>query len=183
MTAAVPRDGQQRKERTDMRKITLWLTATVAVLVLLLSYRTSTSGPRLGTVAVAPGAPAGVVAGGGTTTSRTMTVNGTAAQTQWGPVQVQIKIVAGRIADVVVLRHPTGSGDGPGGQLIRAAATAGAGPRRTERAHQRRQRSHGDNRRLQAISSGGDQRSTLPGNADRRRPTRTPRAAEPRRRP
>ena len=93
-----------------MRKITLWLTVTVAVLVLLFSYRTSTGGSRLGTVAVAPGAPAGVVAGGGTTTSRTMTVNGTAAQTQWGPVQVQIKIVAGRIADVVVLRHPTGSG-------------------------------------------------------------------------
>jgi uncharacterized protein with FMN-binding domain len=94
-----------------MRKITLWLTATVAVLVLIFSYRTSTSGPRLGTVAVAPGAPAGVVAGGGaTTTSGTMTVNGTSAQTAWGPVQVQVKIAAGRIADVIVLRHPTGSG-------------------------------------------------------------------------
>lgn len=92
-----------------MRKITLWLAATVAVIVLLLSYRTSTSGPRIGSVAVAPGAAGGVVAGGTAAPTGTMTVNGAAAQTQWGPVQVQIKIVAGRIVDVVVLRQPTGS--------------------------------------------------------------------------
>lgn len=89
-----------------MRKITLWLTATVAILVLLFSYRTSTGRPHLGAVA---SAPAGIVAGGSTTTSRTMTVNGSTAQTSWGPVQVQIRIARSRIVDVVVLRTPTGS--------------------------------------------------------------------------
>jgi uncharacterized protein with FMN-binding domain len=90
-----------------MRRITMWLVATVAALVLLFSYRTSTGG----TVATAPAAPVGVVGGtpGGVTSGRTMTVNGTAAQTRWGPVQVQIKIASGRIADVAVLQQPTGS--------------------------------------------------------------------------
>jgi uncharacterized protein with FMN-binding domain len=37
-----------------------------------------------------------------------VTVNGTAVQTRWGPVQVQVKIASGKIGDVVVLMQPTG---------------------------------------------------------------------------
>lgn len=90
-----------------MRRITMWFAVTVAVVVLLFSYRTSTGGPRAGTVLAGPAAPAGVV--GSLTPGRPLTVNGTIAQTRWGPVQVQIKVAAGRLTDVVVLQQPTGS--------------------------------------------------------------------------
>jgi len=36
-------------------------------------------------------------------------VNGSVAQTRWGPVQVQITIAGGRIANVVVLQQPNGN--------------------------------------------------------------------------
>ncbi|MBB5867635.1 uncharacterized protein with FMN-binding domain [Allocatelliglobosispora scoriae] len=98
---------------------------TIAALVLLFSYRTSTSGPGTTTPsAVAGAAPEGVVGGGDApsaapspsstsaappaTTAKSVTVNGTAVETRWGPVQVQVKITSGRITDVVVLVSPTG---------------------------------------------------------------------------
>lgn len=102
-----------------MRRITMAVMATIATLVLLFSYRTSTSGPRTATSAVAGAAPAGVVPGqaadAGTspaaptpaiTSKQTVTVNGAAVQTRWGPVQVQAKITSGRITNVVVLLQP-----------------------------------------------------------------------------
>lgn len=113
--------------------------ATVALVVLLFSYRTSTSGPRTST-AVTTGAPEGIVSDAddsgsapsstapapkapateapattapatkapATKSSGTITVNGPAVQTRWGPVQVQVKIKSGKITDVVVLQQPTG---------------------------------------------------------------------------
>jgi uncharacterized protein with FMN-binding domain len=121
-----------------MRRITMAFMATVAVVVLLFSYRTSTSGPRTGSSVVAGAAPEGVVpddsdvpdttapdttvpdttapdtaapkpsATSGTKAGGNVTVNGRAVMTRWGPVQVQVKIRSGRITDVVVLQRPTG---------------------------------------------------------------------------
>lgn len=100
-----------------MRRITLLITSTLAALVLLFSYRTSTGGALPGTapVTAAPGvvpddtseprsdspSPKPAV--------RTITVNGTVAQTRWGPVQVQIKITGKKITEVRVLQRPTGN--------------------------------------------------------------------------
>lgn len=85
-----------------MRRIILWSLSTVAVLVLLFSYRTSTSGPSAvaSDTVVATGAPEA-----STTTSQTFT--GSAAQTRWGPVQVRITVADGRITAVTVPEYPT----------------------------------------------------------------------------
>jgi FMN-binding domain len=117
-----------------MRRITLWFTATVAVVVLLFSYRTSLGGSRpaartagAGTGADAPGIvsgpgqgtgaapsggatpPSGSTGGGTGGTSGGTVVNGTAEQTRWGPVQVQVTINGGKITDVVALQVPNGN--------------------------------------------------------------------------
>jgi uncharacterized protein with FMN-binding domain len=105
-----------------VRRIVLWLAATVAGVALLFSYRTSLGRTRPAApmpVAVAPGivpepssSVAPPVTGRHERSSpppRTMTVNGTVAQTRWGPVQVQLKVVGNRITDVIVLQRPSGS--------------------------------------------------------------------------
>ncbi|GAA0950621.1 FMN-binding protein [Kribbella koreensis] len=43
-------------------------------------------------------------------TSTATTVQGDTADTQWGPVQVQITVAAGKITDVAVLQYPNGNG-------------------------------------------------------------------------
>jgi uncharacterized protein with FMN-binding domain len=114
-----------------MRRITLWLICTIAVLVLLFSYRTSLSGPTGPAAAHAPADPAGnapgIVAdpttpaptpsGTGAATPQTQApstkdtvANGTVAQTRWGPVQVRVRISGGRIVDVTTLQVPDGNG-------------------------------------------------------------------------
>jgi hypothetical protein len=96
------------------------IVSTVAGLVLLFSYRTSLGGavPSVApTVAAAPGivpdtepvpSPS---ASGRTQSSRStiLTVNGTVAQTRWGPVQIQLRIIDGRIVAVQVLQQPSGN--------------------------------------------------------------------------
>ncbi len=111
-----------------MRRITLWLVATVVVVVLLFSYRTSlnsgnvsrpgaerslapgvVAGPANAAAATAGQAGAGrpAQAGGSSPSSGAETVvNGTVAQTVWGPVQVQVTISAGKISDVIALQVP-----------------------------------------------------------------------------
>lgn len=102
---------------SGMRRIFLWFAATVAGVALLFSYRTSVgSAPPLSVpVVAAPGivpepSSAEPSASVRSPARRTLTVNGTVAQTQWGPVQVQLTISGGRITDVRVLRRPSGSG-------------------------------------------------------------------------
>jgi uncharacterized protein with FMN-binding domain len=51
------------------------------------------------------GAAGGDTTGGGQST----VVNGTVAQTRWGPVQVQVTIKAGRIVEVTALQVPSGN--------------------------------------------------------------------------
>jgi hypothetical protein len=122
-----------------MRRITLWLVGTVTVLILLFSYRTSTSGGVPGTgiadraaanveappgIVTGPAAPSGTGPAGpptplpgaagsdrspGAGAGITAVVNGTVAQTRWGPVQVQATIVAGRITEITVLQQPNGT--------------------------------------------------------------------------
>jgi uncharacterized protein with FMN-binding domain len=108
-----------------MRRITLWLFSTVAALVLLFSYRTSTDSAGTGTSAAAATAPApsgttgtpsptttsgsgsssGSSSGSGTSNG-TRTYSGSVAQTRWGPVQVTITVSAGKITDVAVPVYP-----------------------------------------------------------------------------
>jgi uncharacterized protein with FMN-binding domain len=107
------------------------MASTVVIVVLLFAYRTSTSGPQASTTTVATGPQApGVVTdpsdpatapssssssktgtgSTGRTSTATTKVNGSVAQTRWGPVQVQVKISAGKIVDVTALVYPSGNG-------------------------------------------------------------------------
>ncbi|MCP3786187.1 FMN-binding protein [Micromonospora sp. A3M-1-15] len=119
-----------------MRRITIWLLSTVAALVLLFSYKTSTMGAGGGTSAIASGSdgPAGSgsswtgtddgsgssngdTSSGGTSSggsgtssgSGSGTATGSVAQTRWGPVQVRITVSGGKITDVTVVQVPDGN--------------------------------------------------------------------------
>jgi uncharacterized protein with FMN-binding domain len=94
----------------------MWLMSTVAVVVLLFSYRTSTMGAA--PVATGTGEPAGgsavAAAGGGGgaggSSGGNGTYNGSVAQTRWGPVQVVITVSGGKITAVDVPTYPTANG-------------------------------------------------------------------------
>jgi uncharacterized protein with FMN-binding domain len=109
-----------------MRRITLWLFSTVAALVLLFSYRTSTNSTS--TTATTTVAPAPVIAPttppasagsspvpkpsstGSSAPTGTKTYSGSVAPTQWGDVQVTITVTDGKITDVAVPTYPNGNG-------------------------------------------------------------------------
>ena len=99
-----------------MRRIAITFAATVSVVVLLFSYRTSTdqtpvaAGRPLGTGTqptrtTSPATPAtpGSTGGSGTFT-------GEAADTRYGPVQVQITVAGGKITDAQAVQYPQESG-------------------------------------------------------------------------
>jgi uncharacterized protein with FMN-binding domain len=111
-----------------MRRITLMITATLAAVIMLFSYRTSTRGTA-GSGADATAAPPGIVAGAAPTPDATagktgkpgrhptkkatakptsITVNGPTEQTRYGPVQVQVTISGKRITGVKTLQQPSG---------------------------------------------------------------------------
>ncbi|MGI5238057.1 FMN-binding protein [Dactylosporangium sp. CA-139066] len=85
-----------------MRRIVLWLASTVAALVLLFGYRTSTMGPGGATPP-----PAAAAAPPATGTGSGKTYDGSVAPTRWGPVQVRITVDNGRITDVTAVTYPT----------------------------------------------------------------------------
>ena len=109
---------------TGVKRIVLWVLSTLSTLVVLFGYHTSTSA----TMATATGsetAIAGQVSSGsgtGTTTSgsappsdtgssgSTTPVTGTAAQTRYGPVQVQLDVSGSTITNVSVLQYPDSDG-------------------------------------------------------------------------
>ena len=106
-----------------MRRITLWLFSTVAAVVLLFSYRTSTGSAGATTVAAAPAiggttgatpAPAPSASSSASsssgTSSASKTYAGSVAQTRWGPVQVSITVTNGKITDLAVPVYPNGNG-------------------------------------------------------------------------
>lgn len=87
-----------------MRRIVLWASSTVAALVLLLGYHTSTSG-----VAAPAQQPIGSGTPGTAGTSGT-TVTGDTVHTRWGPVQVQVTTDNGTITSVQVVQYPSENG-------------------------------------------------------------------------
>ncbi|WP_346533308.1 FMN-binding protein [Micromonospora sp. DPT] len=101
-----------------MRKITMWFLATIAVVVLLFSYKTSGPGSSLsaGTVdgATAPGVGIGAGAPADPGTSRgtvgrsgsTTVADGPVVQTKRGNVQVQAHLSGGRITDISPVTVP-----------------------------------------------------------------------------
>ena len=103
-----------------MRRITLWLFSTVAALVLLFSYRTSTNGPAPASASQTTPTPTPTptltptptptpTTSAGTATG-TKIYTGSAASTRWGDVQVTITVSGGKITDVAVPVYPSGNG-------------------------------------------------------------------------
>ena len=105
-----------------MRRIVLWLAATVTVVVLLLGYHTSTN--TTSAVAVAASTPSPSTARSTTPSPSTSTstpspspsrssarktYTGSVAQTRWGPVQVEVTVKAGKLTEVTVLQQPSGN--------------------------------------------------------------------------
>jgi uncharacterized protein with FMN-binding domain len=87
-----------------MRKIVLWGAGTVVTVVLLFGYHTSTQGaePRAASSHQRP-------VGAGRSTTGGTKVTGDAANTEWGPVQVELTTKAARITDVEVVEYPNGN--------------------------------------------------------------------------
>jgi len=90
------------------------LGATAAAVILLFLYPTSTnSGSASPRTTTAP--PAGIVSpstasGAGTSTSQSLVVNGSSADTEYGPVQVQLSVQGGRIVSATAIAYPQESG-------------------------------------------------------------------------
>jgi len=79
-------------------RIASWLAATAALLAVLLSFPTSQGA---GTRA------RGVLAAG----TSGNTVTGAAANTRYGPVQVQLVVAAGKVVSATAISYPTGGRD------------------------------------------------------------------------
>jgi uncharacterized protein with FMN-binding domain len=114
-----------------VRRISYWILSTLSALVLLFGFDASQRGSSVGTTPVTlSGGTAGTTSGsssssgnggnGGNgsgshhntgTSSKTTrsTVTGAVAQTQWGPVQVELSIANGSITKVSVLQYPNGN--------------------------------------------------------------------------
>lgn len=98
-----------------MRRIVLWLAATVTVVVLLLGYHTSTNTTSAVAVAASTPSPSGTPSSSSTpspspgSASATKTYTGSVAQTRWGPVQVEVTVTAGKLTTVTVLQQPNGN--------------------------------------------------------------------------
>ena len=104
-----------------MRRLTLWIVSTVAALVLLFSYHTSTGAAGTSqTAALSPTTPGtssssgtssgsggssssggsgGSSSGSGSSGSTSGTFTGSTVDTRWGPVQVQVTVDSGKITD------------------------------------------------------------------------------------
>lgn len=106
-----------------MKRIVTVFLSTLSAVVLLFAYHTSTVGSLANStsnqppisVPTASGSPPKPTTPGATTSApstpaASTKVTGPTAQTQWGPVQVQITVAAGKISDVSVLQYPNGNG-------------------------------------------------------------------------
>jgi uncharacterized protein with FMN-binding domain len=104
-----------------MKKIVMWLMSTLTALVLLFGYHTSTSSAAAAGGNTSAASPySGSTTASGTSSTPTAatpstsaasgTVTGTAADTRWGPVQVQITVANRKITDVAVVQYPDSNG-------------------------------------------------------------------------
>jgi uncharacterized protein with FMN-binding domain len=116
-----------------MRRIVVAVVSTVSGLIMLFAYHTSRLGPGGSTTALAgtsggltdpttsapdptptPTATAGQRQRNGSTTAASPagvsgTFTGDVANTQWGPVQVQLTVVGGKITKSEAVQHPQGT--------------------------------------------------------------------------
>ncbi len=114
-----------------MKRITLWFLSTLSVVVLLFGYdgsksvttsaalppavisssaSNSASSSGSGATTTTPSKAAKAPAKKATAkTSSTKTVTGSVASTQWGPVQVSLRISGNKITKVSVLQYPSGN--------------------------------------------------------------------------
>lgn len=110
-----------------MKRITTWFLSTLTVVVLMFGYHTSTSGslsastpPAVvgssstnGSTSTTSGSTGSSRSGSNGSTSASKatakTVTGDVAQTQWGPVQVQLSVRAGSVTEVQVVQYPNGN--------------------------------------------------------------------------
>ena len=116
----------QEKASGSVRRIVLAATSTVSGLLLVFSYHTSTTGstaaaggtatpgigPATGSTATpAPTASSGSTSPGpsATTAATPRTYTGDSVDTRWGPVQVQVTVVAGKITDATAAVYPQGN--------------------------------------------------------------------------
>ncbi|MFJ8108616.1 FMN-binding protein [Streptomyces sp. NPDC096132] len=102
-----------RKNR-PLRRIVLAGAATVSTVVMLLALKPHTAPEAVSATAPAPSASSSQGATEGGTT-----VTGESVQTRWGPVQVRITVVDGKITDVTAVTYPQ---DNPRDQEINAYA-------------------------------------------------------------
>jgi uncharacterized protein with FMN-binding domain len=89
-----------------MRRFALGLAATVTLLVLTLSFKTS-AGAGHGAALAPAHAPATPANKTPSSAGGTKTVTGAVANTPYGPVQVRVTIVNGRIAHILAIQTPS----------------------------------------------------------------------------
>jgi len=101
-----------------MRRITFWMLSTLTVVVLLFGYDASNTANGVSTASTTPppvvsgtGSTSGASGGssGSTGPTGSQTVTGSVASTQWGPVQLQLRIGGGKVTGVSVLQQPSGN--------------------------------------------------------------------------
>ncbi len=116
-----------------MSRITAWLLSTITVVVLMFGYHTSTSSTLAATQnppAISSsgntGSPSAATDSSGSGSSRSgssgssgssgpgssgsSTVTGEVAQTEWGPVQVELTVSGDQLTNVSVVQYPNGNG-------------------------------------------------------------------------
>ena len=89
-----------------MRRAVLAIVSTVAGLVMLLSFKTHATTP----LAIPPAALSTSGTTASTSSAGSKTYTGAAANTQYGPVQVQITVTNGVLASVQAINYPMGNG-------------------------------------------------------------------------
>ncbi|MEU6006471.1 FMN-binding protein [Streptomyces sp. NPDC047453] len=102
-----------RKNR-PLRRVVLASAATVSGLVMLLSLKPHTPPQVAADPAPTPSSGSSTsggsgAAGGAGRSTGTRTVTGETVRTRWGPVQVRVTLVDGRITDVTALAQPSGN--------------------------------------------------------------------------
>jgi uncharacterized protein with FMN-binding domain len=113
-----------------VKRIVLWGLSTLSALVAIFGYHTSTSsvmattseGTFTGSLQAQTASGSGTTTSGtpppgdststgaGTTSATSGTVTGDAAQTRWGPVQVQLEVSGSTITNVTILQYPDSNG-------------------------------------------------------------------------
>jgi uncharacterized protein with FMN-binding domain len=119
-----------------VKRISYWVLSTVSAVVLLFGFDASQRGATSTPAATISGGASGTKSGNssgsdngtssgnssgnrsgngsgnrsGSTSTSTETVTGSVAQTQWGPVQVQLTVKNGSITKVSILQYPNGNG-------------------------------------------------------------------------